>query len=75
VETGRRIPGQHYPDIQYQYHRPAKVHGWTPGDVCEVDCELLDWLIAIQGLEAEIEEEQRRKQEREMRKASQTRRR
>jgi hypothetical protein len=40
------------------YHRFAKAYGWTPAQVDETDAELCDWLLAIQGVEAEIQQEE-----------------
>lgn len=42
------------------------MYGWTPDQVDRVDSETLDWMLAIQGVEQEIQEETRKKQEREM---------
>lgn len=44
----------------------AKAYGWTPSQIDEVPVDTLDWLVAIQGLEAEMEDEARKKQEREI---------
>lgn len=43
----------------------GKVYGWSPDVVDRLDVEILDWLLAIQGVERELEEQQRKKQERE----------
>lgn len=44
----------------------AKAYGWTPAQVDDVPADTLDWLVAIQGLEAEMQDEARKKQEREI---------
>jgi hypothetical protein len=75
LTEGRRIPGRSYPDYEFLVHRIASAYGWTPQQIDEVDAHLLDWLIAIQGVEAEIREEEQKKQrahmEREQAKARQ----
>jgi hypothetical protein len=43
----------------------GKVYHWTPADVDQIDVETLDWLLAIQRVERELEEQQQKKQERE----------
>lgn len=49
----------------------ASAYGWTPDEIDQVDAQLLDWLVAIQGVEAEIHEQQRQKQQLELKKATQ----
>lgn len=66
IETGRRVKGVDYPDWPYLYHRLAKEYGWTPREVDEVDAETLDWMLGIQKIENELQDEHRKKQEREM---------
>lgn len=58
-----RIEGRSYPDVQYLYHRLAQEYGWTPQQVDAQDAELIDWLVAILGIEAEIQDDHRKKQE------------
>ena len=52
----------------------AKTYGWTPQQVDECDAELIDWLIAIQGVEGELTEEAQKKQVAEAKRMSKQRR-
>ena len=52
------------------YHVLASKYGWTPDQVDAVDAETLDWMLAIQSVEREIEEQHRKSQEREMQRKS-----
>ena len=63
LEGQRRIEGRSYPDFEYLYHRFAKEYGWTPQQVDAQDAELIDWLVAIMGIESEIQEDHQKKQE------------
>jgi hypothetical protein len=44
----------------------AKEYGWTPQQVDEQDADLIDWLVGIMGIEAEIQEDHHKKQKAEM---------
>ena len=41
----------------------GKEYGWTPQQVDAQDAELIDWLVGIMGIEAEIQEDHHKKQE------------
>lgn len=74
MQGGRRIPGYAYPDRQLLLHRFAKSYGWTQRDIDLSDTEDVDWLIRIQDLEVELQDDAQKKHEAEMKRMSSSRR-